>query len=120
MQIRLRYPEKYYSRSLQQELNLKERELEVRLRELDVEVQRSTSKKFDVQQPSDYAKVELEDARPGRSLRRRWRTLTTIIQFVGLAALSIIAVSIAFQVGLVVIFGALAYTAFQILFAKDR
>jgi uncharacterized membrane protein YcjF (UPF0283 family) len=103
----------------QQELDLKERELEIRLRELDAEVQKSTSKKPDVQQPSDYAKIELENARPGRSLRRRWRKLIAIIQFVGLAVLSIVAVSIAFQVGLVVIFGALAYTAFQIFFAKD-
>ncbi|MGB7416095.1 MAG: hypothetical protein WA902_17965 [Thermosynechococcaceae cyanobacterium] len=104
----------------QRELELKERELEIRLRELDAEVQKSSTKTPEVQQPSDYVDAELEDARFGRSLRRRWRSLLTICKFLGLFILSIVAVSLAFQVGIVIIFFSLAYTAFQIFFAKDR
>ncbi|WP_146242425.1 hypothetical protein [Acaryochloris thomasi] len=103
----------------QRELELKERELEVRLRELDADVQRSTSKEPEVQEPADYAETKLEDARPGRSFRRRWRRAITISKFVGLAVVSIAAVSVAFWLGLIVIFGALAYTLFQVFFTKD-
>lgn len=103
----------------QRELELRERELEVRLRELDAEVQRSTVQEPEVQEPADYTETELEDARPGRSFRRRWRRAITISKFIGLAIVSVAAVSVAFWLGLIVIFGALAYTLFHIFFMKD-
>ncbi len=104
----------------QRELELKERELEIRLRELDADVQKSATKQPEVQEPADYAHAELEDARPGRSIRRRWRKMITIGKFLVLAVVSVAVVSVAFKLGLIIIFGALAYTAFQIFVAKDR
>ncbi|MGF1600936.1 MAG: hypothetical protein GFH24_608378n20 [Chloroflexi bacterium AL-N5] len=104
----------------QRELELKERELEIRLRELDAEVQKSSTKAPEVQQASDYVDADLEDARLGRSWRRRWRSLVTICKFLGLFVLSIVAVSLVFQVGIVVIFFSLAYTVFQIFFVKEK
>lgn len=104
----------------QRELDLKERELEIRLRELDAEVQQHSTKEVEVQQSSDYTESKLEDARPGRSLRRRWHKMITIFKFIGLGLVSLVAVSLAFQVGLFVIFGALVYTVFQIFFKKDQ
>lgn len=84
-----------------------------------MEVQQTTAKTPEVQEPSEYVASDLEDARPGRTLRRRWRRFVIACKFVGLALVAMAAVSVATWLAGIIIVGAIVYTAYQLFFAKN-
>lgn len=98
------------------ELELKQREMNVRLRELDAEIQHQATPNSD---PARDVEVVTDDIPVKSSFKRTLRKVVNAGKFLAIVVAVVVAVKIAMWLAMAVVIGAIAYATYELFFKDD-